>query len=134
MIQRIQTIYLFLASIGTGVAVWFLPLFRKGDVALMVNKYPVFMSLFLITSALSFYAIFRYKKRQTQVVIGRLSIIIDFVLFGLLLYFFFSGLDTSTTSLALGSFLPITHVILVTLANRAIMHDEAMVRAADRFR
>ncbi len=134
MIQRIQSVYLFVAALSTGLAVWFVPLFTvKGEPKLAV-QYPVFLSLFLITAAISLFTIFRYKKRQHQVVGGRLNIIIDFVLFGLLLYMYFSGFNTEKSSLGLGSFLPLIHVVLTTLANRAIMHDEAMVRAADRFR
>lgn len=100
----------------------------------MVNNDPVFFSMFLLSALISLYSIFRFKNRKQQVVSGRINIIINFVLLGFILYFYFTGFDTSTSTLGFGAFIPIICVVLISLANRAIMRDEALVRAADRLR
>ncbi len=134
MIQRVQSIYLFLAVLNTGLVMWFVPLFKVGEKIEMINQYPIFLILFLLSAALSLFTIFRYKKRQHQVMAGRLNITLDFVLFGLILSMYFTNFKSIEASLSLASFLPLISVVFTTLANRAIMRDEAVVKAANRFR
>ena len=97
-------------------------------------QYPIFFALFVLSTLVSLFSIFRYKNRQQQVVSGRINVILNFVLFGLILYHYFGSMDTEASKLAFGSFVPILTVVFITLANRAIMRDEALVRAADRLR
>lgn len=133
MIQRIQSVYLLLAAIASGVVIFFLPLFKMGDSAHMVMNDPIFFAITVLSTLISIFSIFRYKNRQQQVVSGRINIILNFVFFGFLMYMFYDGLKEGD-SLGTGAFIPIAVVVLVTLANRAIMKDEALVRAADRLR
>lgn len=135
MIQRIQSIYLFLAVITVFVVTWFFPLFTtKGGVIYLVDE-PVFFGAYMFSGIISLFTIFKYKNRKQQVVSGRINIIINFVAFGFLLYYFYNTLQVDNqTELGATAFLPILVVIFVSMANRAIMRDEALVRAADRFR
>lgn len=133
MIQRIQSVYLFLAALVSGGLVFLFPVFVASE-ALMITQYPIFMTGFLLSAVLSLITIFRYKNRQTQVVLGRLNVILNFVLFGLILYMYFENFGSIEASLGLASFIPLIAVILISMANRAVMKDEALVRAADRLR
>lgn len=99
----------------------------------MVLGDPIFLAMTILSTLISIFSIFRYKNRQQQVVSGRINIILNFVFFGFLMYMFYDGMKEED-SLGLGAFVPLAVVILVTMANRAIMKDEALVRAADRLR
>ncbi|MGB0176922.1 MAG: DUF4293 domain-containing protein [Owenweeksia sp.] len=134
MIQRIQSIYLLVAAILSGAVIFAVPVFQKGEELLMITQYPVFFAMFILSALVSLFSIFRYKNRQQQVVSGRINVIINFVLFGLILYHYFGSMDTEVAKLGFGSFIPIIAVVFITLANRAIMRDETLVRAADRLR
>ena len=133
MIQRIQSVYLLLAAIASGIVIFFVPLFHTGEGAYMILKDPIFFAITVLSTLISIFSIFRYKNRQQQVVSGRVNIILNFVFFGFLMYMFYDGMKEGD-SLGTGAFIPLAVVILVTLANRAIMKDEALVRAADRLR
>jgi hypothetical protein len=134
MIQRIQSVYLFIAFLFSGVISFFVPLFTLTESSRYLMDYPVFMALFILSAIISFYSIFRYKNRQQQVVAGRFNIIINFSVFGFIGYTWYESLAMEIGKLGLGAFIPLISVILISLANRAIMKDEALVRAADRFR
>ncbi len=75
-----------------------------------------------------------FKKRQLQVVLGRLTIILLFILIASLFYFWYENFGADPKALGIGIFLPIVSVVLISLANRGVMQDEMMIRAADRLR
>ncbi len=132
--QRIQSVYLLLAVIVSGCIIFFLPLFVLTDSNYMILDDAIFTGTTVLSTLISFYSIFRFKNRRQQLVSGRINIIINFIFFGSLLYMYFGGLTKEEASLGLGSFMPLVVVVLVTLANRGIMKDEMLVRAADRLR
>lgn len=134
MIQRIQSVYLLLAALVSGCVIFFLPLFVFSDSSYMILDDAIFTATTVLSALISLYSIFRYKNRRQQLVSGRINIIINFVFFGFLLYMFFAGITKEGASLGLGSFMPLVAVVLITLANRGIMKDEMLVRAADRLR
>ena len=133
MIQRIQSVYLLLAAIASGIIIFFLPLFHTQAGDYMILQDPIFFGMTVLSTLISIFSIFRYKNRQQQVVSGRINIILNFVFFGFLMYMFYDGMKEGD-ALGTGAFIPLAVVILVTLANRGIMKDETMVRAADRLR
>ena len=94
MIQRIQTVYLLLASIISGALIFVFNLWKsiqKNVFALdlfnseshLLKVIPV---LFLVSAILAFVAIFIFKNRKLQFVIGRLTILVNLILLGLLIY------------------------------------------------
>lgn len=133
MIQRIQSLYLLLVVLCSGVLIQWLPLFQNPEAARYVSDELVFAAGFLLSALLALLALFRYKKRQSQLVLARLNIILNFILFGALFYYWYAHL-AEENSMGLGLFLPLIQVVLLVLANRGIMKDEMLVRAADRFR
>ena len=87
MLQRIQTVYLALAFIVSGILPIFMSLWTtiaKVDVMAMHNL--AYISLFGISALLTLVSIFSYRNRQNQFVINRLNMILNFILIGLLVY------------------------------------------------
>ncbi len=91
--------------------------------------------MFLASAILSLVAIFLFKNRKLQFVIGRIIILINLFLLGLLIYLSLnlSG-ETNVSEKGIGMFLPILVVLLIVLANKAIKKDEDLVKSVDRLR
>lgn len=134
MIQRIQSIYFLLGALISGGLAFFLSLFAGDEGPRMLHQYPIFMAGFLIIAVLSIMALISFKNRKNQVVYGRLAILLSFVVFGFMLYHWYEVYQAEASRLGTGVFLPLILVVLLSMANRAVMNDEAKVQAADRFR
>ena len=136
MLQRIQSIYLFVCIIISGVLPFFIKLWTVGgklDIFAVASK--LYIGLFLISAVLAAISIFSYKKRQNQFVINRLNMILNFILIGLLVYHSLSlpG-EAEVSEKGIGMFLPIFSIIFLALANKAIKKDEDLVKSVDRIR
>ncbi len=137
MIQRIQTIYLLLAFVITGVLPYFIPLWTMSD-----GKEYLFMAsqayvvAFSLSTTLSIISIISFKKRQNQFVINRLNIILNLILLGLFVYrsLNLSGETLAVSEKGIGIFLPIVAIVLLVFANKAIKKDEDLVKSVDRLR
>ena len=137
MIQRIQTIYLLLAFVVTGVLPFFIPLWTMADgkdYFFMQNQ--VYVVVLGLSTTLSLLSIISYKKRQNQFVIGRLNMILNLILLGLFVYrsLNLSGETLVVSEKGIGMFLPIVAIVLLVLANKAIKKDEDLVKSVDRLR
>jgi hypothetical protein len=137
MIQRIQTIYLLLAFVVTGVLPFFTPLWTMADgkdYFFMQNQ--VYVVILGLSTTLSLLSIISYKKRQNQFVIGRLNMILNLILLGLFVYrsLNVSGETLAVSEKGIGMFLPIVAIVLLVLANKAIKKDEDLVKSVDRLR
>lgn len=144
MIQRVQTIYLLLSGFLSGGAIFFLNLWKneEGIPFYIVTAFSqsnlwlkTALVLFVISTLLAFIAIFKFKSRKTQFVLGRLIILINFILLGFFVYFSqnLSG-EIKISEKGIGLLIPILVIVLTALANRAIKKDEALVKSADRLR
>ena len=137
MIQRIQTVYLFIALVTTGFLPFVFPLWTLNN-----NKEFYFMAdqvyvlLFGLSTSLSLLSILFYKKRQHQFVINRLNLILNLILLGLFVYHSLnlSGEIVSVSEKGIGMFLPIISIVFLVLANKAIKKDEDLVKSVDRLR
>lgn len=135
MIQRIQTVYLALAFIATGVLPFVFPIWGIDGKPVYFMENIAYVSLFGLSTVLSLLAIFFYNKRQHQFVIGRLNIISNVILFGLLVYRTLTPPGgTSVPEKGVGLILPVVAIVFVALANKAIKRDEELVKSADRLR
>jgi hypothetical protein len=137
MIQRIQTIYLFLAFVVTGILPFLFPLWTMNDgqdYFFMQNQ--VYVILLGLSTTLTVVSVVSYKKRQNQFVIGRLNIILNLILLGLFVYrsLNVSGETVLVSEKGIGMFLPIVAIVLLVLANKAIKKDEDLVKSVDRLR
>lgn len=143
MIQRIQTIYLLLASIVSGGLIFVFNLWNtiKEKIFVVdlfsreVFTLKVIPFMFIVSAILSLVAIFLFKNRKLQFVIGRIIILTNLFLLGLLIYLSLnlSG-ETSVSEKGIGMFLPILAILLVVLANKAIKKDEDLIKSVDRLR
>lgn len=137
MIQRIQTVYLLLAFVITGVLPFVFPLWTldNGKIFLFMQN-QLYVVLFGLSTTLSILSILSYKKRQNQFVINRLNIILNLILLGLFLYHSLnlSGETPEVSEKGIGMFLPIFAIVALVLANKAIKKDEDLVKSVDRLR
>jgi len=136
MLQRIQTLYLLLASgVSGGLIFVFHMWITSEDVKVFAINEMVLFGLFITSALLSLLSIFMFKNRKSQFIVGRLNIILNFILLGLLVY---RSLNVSGEALVsekgIGMFLPVVSIVLLALANKAIKKDEDLVKSVDRLR
>lgn len=151
MIQRIQSIWLLLASItilcllfvpvltdkssggtyilyGSGIKFW------DGDVIDQSANTPLFIST-ILAGLISLVNIFNFRNRTLQKRIASLNILLI-----LGLSFWLSQLGKNLpgglekSEINLGLFLPLIAIIFTLLAIRGIKKDEKLIRSADRLR
>ena len=137
MIQRIQTVYLILAFVLTGILPFVFPLWTLSNAKqefFMTNQ--IYALVFGLSTTLSLLSILFYKKRQHQFVLGRLNIILNLILLGLFVYrsLNVSGETITVSEKGIGMFLPIIAIVFLVLANKAIKKDEDLVKSVDRLR
>lgn len=150
MIQRIQSVYLFLAAAVLGLQ-FVLPyasapagsvtdaaatfsdgVFNLSDrLGMLIND--------VIAVILAVAAIFLYKNRMVQSRVTSIGMFTATILAGTLaLQFYFlahdAGPSMSNVQYQAGVGMPALSVLLLWLANRAIRKDEALVRSSDRLR
>ena len=147
MIQRIQTVYIFISAalIGLMLGVDFAELlvdgkwyvYNSGGISdsenIIYNGIPILMFIVLIT-LLHILAIFLYKKRILQIRILVFTIILLIGLLGVILYFMHASFTNIEVEYKIPLAFPLIAVILDYLAIRAIGKDEALVRSLDRIR
>ena len=144
MIQRIQSIYLLIATLLSGGFIFFLNLWvtEQGTEFFALDSLSsgnlllasIFV-LFIASTILTLVTIFQFKKRQLQFVLGRLAILINFILVGILVYFTqnLSG-EMQVSETGIGLLIPIFTIVFVALANKSIKKDEELVKSVDRLR
>ena len=91
--------------------------------------------LFVGSALLSLIAILQFKNRKLQFVLGRLNILTNLIILGLLVYHLqsLSG-EVTASEKGIGSALPLVTIILLVMANKAIKKDEDLVKSVDRLR
>lgn len=144
MIQRIQSIYLLIATLLSGGLIFLLKLWVNEQEAdfFVIDSFSsdslllkVMAVLFFVSAVLTLIAIFQFKKRQLQFVLGRLSILINFIILGIVVYFSqnLSG-EIIVSEKGIGLLIPILTILFVVIANKAIKKDEELVKSVDRLR
>ena len=154
MIQRIQTIYLFLAEVLIGI-LFFVPLakisskdnllyhfdiqgiFREGASITEPNKYYwLTILLWAICFILLGASIFMFRNRKKQIRISTIALLICLFLDVFVLFNVWSSsqLVSGHFSLTIYYVFPCISAILIFLAIKAIEKDELLVRSIDRIR
>ena len=161
MLQRIQSVYLTVAFAAL-IAIYFFPIAsftsdfvyyklslthmhkisdQSADVAAtvsnnMVLPLGIFNGLITLTVLI---AVFLFKNRRFQSKIVKLGILMNVILVGLI-FFVFSPLIGRTLNAEVdyssdaGIYFTLISLLMLILANRGIIKDEKLVRAADRLR
>ena len=129
MLQRIQTIWIILSVLGA----LFLNLTAQdfdilgGD--LLINISTV---LLILVGLLS---VFSFKNRKRQILLNNISLIINALLVGLLIYWLLNlpgGMQFPEKGIE--PIFPFISVICLLLANDYIKKDERLVKSVDRLR
>jgi len=136
MIQRIQTLYLMVVALCSGLLPFVFSLWKlsDGDAVFAADNLFV-LAAFLVVAILAILSIFRYKKRQNQFVLNRLNMILNLFLLGFFVYrsLNLSG-ETAVSEKGIGMLIPVFSIVFLVLANRAIKKDEDLVKSVDRLR
>ncbi|HEY8401977.1 MAG TPA: DUF4293 domain-containing protein [Cytophagaceae bacterium] len=156
MIQRIQTVLLFLVALLLIISLFF-PVWeatsgsntqveldpfqitlKSGD-AITAEKSVFYIAALMIVSAgIALYSIFQYKKRMLQVRLGLFNTLV----LGGIIGTYFLGISQSEKLLEnienqhflFSFYTPLLAILLNLMANRYIRKDEALVRSVDRIR
>ena len=75
MIQRIQTVFLFLISITSVMGLFFFPPIDFPDLGLPIPM--VLKSYLILTAALAFLTLLLFKSRKTQLLMNRLHFFVQ---------------------------------------------------------
>ncbi|MBI9034088.1 MAG: DUF4293 domain-containing protein [Bacteroidales bacterium] len=158
MIQRIQSVYLFLASVLLA-GLYFLPvaeflgdfgyykLFITHLESLTPDAEQFFGNMFFYPSAIlnavvigiGIITIFKYKNRKLQMKLVNLNVFLTIVSLMGILFYYVPAVEKATSIKAdyvseLGLYLPLLSLALFVLALKAIRKDERLVRSEDRIR
>lgn len=143
MIQRIQSVFMLIASLVLGLEFVF-PFAASasgGAGYLSDSVYDLFdnnilLSLIALGMLLSIVSIFLFKNRKLQTSTNWLTMILCIVIVGASYFFLYQDQsnDLEGISLGIGSGLPIISLILLFVANRFINKDESLVKSMDRLR
>lgn len=143
MIQRIQSFYLLISSILSGGLIFVFNLWDNNEEKVFtidllesdLFNLKIIPILFFLSSLMALINIFLFKNRKLQFVFGRLIILSNLFLLGLLIYLSLnlSG-ETFVSEKGIGMLLPILVILFTVLANKAIRKDEDLVKSVDRLR
>lgn len=142
MIQRIQSIYLLLVIFLSIGAPFFFKLWVETDNEVFAFDLFAYESIlyklvpisFIISALLALISIFRFNDRQQQFVLGRIIILINLFLLGILIYLSLNIPGEIFSEKGIGMFIPSFVILFSVLANKAIRKDENLVKSVDRLR
>ena len=136
MIQRIQTVYLIVVILLTGVLPFWINLWSDASGSEIYAANEIIVSLvFYVSAVLALVTILLFKNRKNQFVVNRLNMILNLFLLGLFVYrsLNLSG-ESNISEKGIGMLIPIFSIVFLVLANRAIKKDEDLIKSVDRLR
>ncbi len=146
MIQRIQSIFLLLAS-GSAFSLFAFPfaqaqamsqstVFADGIYNLQDNI--GLLVLFSLAGLLTFVGIFLFRNRKTQLLVNRLAIVANIIGLILTVVLFMNDKPNMAANVTpddgIGVYLPFVFLVFAFLANHFINKDEKLVQSMDRLR
>ncbi len=154
MWQRIQTVFLLLAALASGLL--FLPvmsfftvtgtqeLVQQSDVAMLadgvlnIKDHISFQILAIVAALASLVAVFMFSNRPLQMALSRLTLVVSILILVLCSIFFYMDYQLiKADSLVSGEFgllSPILGIVFSILALRFIKKDDHLVKSSDRLR
>lgn len=153
MLQRIQTVYLLIALILSTVflftafaqihaeSLYYFDNFgithiEDGKSIMEIQTIPILglNSLIIIITLIS---IFLYKNRKLQIRLSSINLLLEIGIYGLIAYYaYFIAQATieAPISWQISIIIPFSNAILIYLAIRAMLKDEALIKSLDRIR
>ena len=151
MIQRIQSLYLFLAAVALGL-VFFFPLanlsntqdliifnlsgFSRFSILEKIPTWPL-LAINVISILLTVIVIGLFKKRQLQIRLTRIALMTNLGFIALVYFVYCDHLAKQIKmeiNYDLGSVFPLIALIFHVLAMYAINKDERLIKSIDRIR
>lgn len=147
MIQRLQTVFLLIASVGLSIQVFF-PLLAAApnadqgyyqDGLLFTRENTIALVLVILAAVMALLSIFLYKNLglQKKVILGAVVILMASVIVAGLT---FSEATRSVyaaqagVTLRLGAFMPILGLFFLWLSYRYVTKDQKIIKSMDRLR
>jgi hypothetical protein len=159
MIQRIQTVFLFLVAVAMSLVLAF-PIWHQvnpdqsqrmtlnafnlvttdivsGDVIASESKIVITI-LAVLAAALAFYSIFQYKNRTKQMFVNMINSLVMVSNVGVIVWISHNANEVFNPQVngafVLGFWAILGGLVMNLLANRFIRKDEMLVRSVDRIR
>ena len=129
MLQRIQTIFIFLALLG---AVF---LYITGQDVVVFEGIPIINIASIMLILVGSLSLFSFKNRKRQIMLNNISIIINALLIGVLIYWLQTlsgGIDFPEKGIE--PIFSLIAIICLFIANIYIKKDERLVKSVDRLR
>lgn len=144
MIQRVQTIYLFLAAALLAAFAFMLPVFeldKLSNIGMgeMISD-PTVKTLTMvaagIAAAVALFSVFLYGNRKVQMNVIMGAVLFNIITLALVGYDYYDITQSEIFNIKIGFELvfPILSVVLLFLANAGVKKDDRIVRQADRLR
>ena len=131
MIQRIQSIYLFLAAIAMTLISFKVPIYTINETLFMAQDDKKMFILTIVGTILTLLGLFMFKNRKFQMKLIRLTILIQMII-GVRLFMLFNKFEVVLNNNLL--FLMAFTLIALVMAYRGVKKDDDLVRSVDRIR
>ena len=129
MLQRIQSVWIFLSILGA------IFLFVTGQDFSLLPSVPLILFLCAVLILVGFFSILSYKNRKRQILLNNISIFINALLLGLLAYWLLNlsgGIQFPEKGIE--PIFPLISMISLLIANVFIKKDDRLVKSVDRLR
>jgi len=146
MIQRIQSIFLLLAS-ACAFSLFAFPFAKSQTMAQSTifadGLYNLqdnigLLALFCLAGLLTFVGIFLFRNRKTQLLVNRIAITANIIGLALAVVLFMNDSHNMAHNVnpddGIGAYLPFVFLVFAFLANHFINKDEKLVQSMDRLR
>ena len=129
MLQRIQSVFMFLAVLSTGFYAYL------GYQMAIVPDCKRYLVGGILVSVLIFINMFLFSKRMLQVKLNYIAILLLMILLGLSIYQngFLSG-EKVFSEKDIELLVPLISIVFLLIANKYIKRDERLVKSVDRIR
>lgn len=131
MIQRIQSIYLLIATIAMALVSFTTPIYTLNDKLFMAQDDTKMYILTIVGALFAFIGLLMFKNRKFQMKLIRLAVLVVMII-GVRLFMVFKEFEVSLNTNCI-ILLGFAFVALI-LAYRGVKKDDDLVRSVDRIR
>ena len=131
MIQRIQSIYLFVAAISMILISFKVPVYNLNETLFMAHDDTKMFVLTIVGAIFSLLGLFMFKNRKFQMKLIRLTVLIQMII-GIRIFMLFNKFEVVLNNSFL--FLMAFTLIALIMAYRGVKKDDDLVRSVDRIR
>ena len=131
MIQRIQSIYLFVAAISMILISFKVPVYNLNETLFMAQDDTKMFVLTIVGAIFSLLGLFMFKNRKFQMKLIRFTVLIQMII-GIRIFMLFNKFEVVLNYSFL--FLMTFTLIALIMAYRGVKKDDDLVRSVDRIR